>query len=336
MVVLEGHQVGFGASGRNGGWVLGKLSGTRSAWRARGGPDGARAMVRAIQDTVGEIGAVVEREGIDCDWRHSGTLTVAQSEVQLQRLRATADSERRELGEDLAWQLLDADGLAARVHVDGGQGALYTPHCARVQPARLVEGLAAAVERAGAVIYEGSPVTAISPRLARTPAGLVRARHVLRATEGYTADLPGEHRALLPMNSSMIVTEPLDAATWARLGWDAAETMLDGSHLYTYSQHTADGRIAIGGRGVPYRYGSRTDREDAVPARTVTELRERLHLAVPEPGRRPRRPRLARCARRVPGLVPDGWSGSRHRARLRGRIRRGGGGGEQPRRTDAA
>ncbi|MGA9858256.1 MAG: FAD-dependent oxidoreductase, partial [Solirubrobacteraceae bacterium] len=100
VVVLEGHQVGFGASGRNGGWVLGKLSGTRSAWRARGGPDGARAMVRAIQDTVGEIGAVVEREGIDCDWRHSGTLTVAQSEVQLQRLRATADSERRELGED--------------------------------------------------------------------------------------------------------------------------------------------------------------------------------------------------------------------------------------------
>ena len=60
------------------------------------------------------------------------------------------------------------------------------------------------------------------------------------------------------MNSSMIVTEPIDEAAWGQIGWDGAETMLDGSHLYTYSQRTADGRIAIGGRGVPYRFGSRT------------------------------------------------------------------------------
>ena len=78
------------------------------------------------------------------------------------------------------------------------------------------------------------------------------------------------------MNSSMIVTESLPEEEWERIGWDGAETMLDGSHLYTYSQRTADGRIAIGGRGVPYRFGSRTDREGPVPGRTVEELRARL------------------------------------------------------------
>ena len=281
VVVLEGRQVGFGASGRNGGWVLGKLSGTVAAWRARGGRDAPRAMVRAIQQTVEEIGAVVALENIECDWVHGGTVIVAQSDTQLARLHAQAEAERRELGEDLAWQLLDAEEMNRRVRVDGARGGLSSPHCARVQPARLVDGLAAAVERAGATIYEQSRVTKVEPGLAVTRGGDVRARFVLRATEGYTADLPGEHRALLPMNSSMIVTEPLPESEWARIGWDGAETMLDGSHLYTYSQRTADGRIAIGGRGVPYRFGSRTDREGPVPARTVEELRARLTALFP-------------------------------------------------------
>ena len=281
VVVLEARHVGFGASGRNGGWVLGAVSGSTAAWRARGGPDGPRAMTRAIQATVDEIGRVVEAEGIDCDWRRGGSLTVAQSETQMARLRAQAARQREVVGEDLAWEVLDAGGLAARMRIGDGQGALFTPHCARVQPAKLVDGLAAAAERAGAVIHEHTPVTDIAPGLAQAPTGQVRARYVLRATEGYTADLPGKHRVLLPMNSSMIATEPLDAATWAQIGWDGAETLLDGSHLYTYSQRTGDGRIAIGGRGVPYRFGSRTDREGPVPERTIEDLRGRLRALFP-------------------------------------------------------
>jgi glycine/D-amino acid oxidase-like deaminating enzyme len=281
VVVLEARHVGFGASGRNGGWVLGKLSGTPEAWAARGGTGAARAMVGAIQATVGEIGAAVEREGIDCDWEHGGTLIVAQSEPQLARLRDTRAAERRWLGDELAWELVDQPALESRLRVQGGRGGLFSPHCARVQPAKLVDGLARAAERAGATIHESSAVTAISSGTAQTEGGRVRARYVLRATEGYTADLPGEHRALLPMNSSMIVTEPLDDGAWATIGWKGAETLLDGSHLYTYSQRTADGRIAIGGRGVPYRFGSRTDREGPVPARTVEELRGRLRALFP-------------------------------------------------------
>src|ERR1700722_12084592 len=201
VVVLEAQHVGFGASGRNGGWVLGKLSGSSDAWRARGGPDAARTMVRAIQQTVEEVGTVVARERIECDWRHGGTVTVAQSALQLDRLRATAADERAELGDDLAWQLLGAEELAERLEVAGARGGLYSPHCARVQPARLVDGLAAAAERGGAIIHESTAVKAIEPGLAATAGGSVRARYLLRATEGYTADLPGEHRTLLPMNS---------------------------------------------------------------------------------------------------------------------------------------
>ena len=126
------------------------------------------------------------------------------------------------------------------------------------------------------MIYEGSRAVELQAGLVRTVSGSVRARCVVLATEGYTPDLPGRRRSLLPLNSAMIATEPLDEEVWRELRWQQAETLLDGSHLYTYSQRTGDGRIAIGGRGVPYRFGSRTDREGPVPRETVQELHERL------------------------------------------------------------
>lgn len=279
VVVLEAEHVGFGASGRNGGWVFGKVSGSLEAWRRRGRQDAPGAMAAAIQRTVSEIGTAIEREQIDCDWFHGGTLTVARSRAQLARLGAELE-RLRQAGEN-GWRLLDARELQQRVTIDQGLGALFTPHCARVQPAKLAVGLAQAAERRGAVIHEGSPVQKIEPHAVSTGAGRVSARHVVIATEAYTANLPGRHRALLPLNSAMIVTEPIGEEVWGELGWAGAETLLDGSHLYTYSQRTADGRVAIGGRGIPYRFGSRTDREGPVPGQTVGELRERLAAMFP-------------------------------------------------------
>ncbi len=276
VVVLERAVAGFGASGRNGGWVLGAVSGSRAGWVERGGREGALALERAIQQTVDEVGRVVEAEGIDCDFVKGGTLVVAQSELELERLRAQLAADR-EFGLGEADRvLLDADALAERVRVRGGLGALFSPHCARVQPAKLVRGLAEAAERAGATLYERTPALALEPGRVPTPAGEVRARWVVRATEAYTADLPGLRRLLAPVNSAMIATEPLPAHAWQELGWGGCETMLDGRRLYTYLQRTADGRIALGGRGVPYLYGSRTAREEPPPAATIEGLRRRL------------------------------------------------------------
>jgi glycine/D-amino acid oxidase-like deaminating enzyme len=269
VVVLEREVAGFGASGRNGGWVLGDVStGTRQ--RAAAGEAAIAALERAAQETVDEVGAACAREGIDCDFVKGGSLTVAQTAPQLERLRAAPRGE-----------LLDLADAAARVRVAGLRGARYTPHCARVQPAKLARGLAAAIERHGATIHEGTPALDIAPRAVRTPYGSVRARWVVRATEGYTAALPGLARALLPLSSSMIVTEPLDAETWAQIGWEGRETLDDAAHAYIYAQRTADGRIAIGGRGRPYRFGSSTDRAGEIPDATVRQLRARLTRLFP-------------------------------------------------------
>jgi glycine/D-amino acid oxidase-like deaminating enzyme len=269
VVVLEREVAGFGASGRNGGWVLGEIS-TGSRQREAAGPAAIAALQSAVQEAVDEVGAACEREGIDCDFFKGGSLSVAQTEPQLARLREAPRGE-----------LLPLEEAQARVNVAGLRGARYTPYCARVQPAKLARGLAETIERHGVTIFERTPALAIEPRSVRTPRGNVRARWIVRATEGYTGALPGLHRALLPLSSSMIVTEPLDAATWAQIGWEGRETIDDAAHHYCYLQRTADDRIAIGGRGRPYRYGSGTDRAGEIPETTVQQLRGRLARLFP-------------------------------------------------------
>ena len=131
-------------------------------------------------------------------------------------------------------------------------------------------------------IYERSPVSRIEPGRATTPLGTVTAPIVLRATEGFTADLPGLRRRWLPMNSSMIVTDPIPEARWQDIGWDGYETVGDTAHGFFYAQRTVDGRIAIGGRSVPYRYASRGDVDGQVPNRTVRNLTAVLHDVLPQ------------------------------------------------------
>jgi glycine/D-amino acid oxidase-like deaminating enzyme len=269
VVVLEREVAGFGASGRNGGWVLGEIS-TGTHMRAAAGEPAIDQLQRAARETVDEVGEACAREGIDCDFVKGGSLTVAQTAPQLERIKKTGRGE-----------LLDAEEAAARVNVAGVRGARFTPDCARVQPAKLARGLAQVVERHGATIYERTPALNVEPRTVTNPTGTVTARWVIRATEGYTGALPGLHRALLPLSSSMIVTEPLDAATWAQIGWEGRETLDDAAHHYCYLQRTADNRIAIGGRGRPYRFGSSTDRAGEIPDTTVHQLRGRLARLFP-------------------------------------------------------
>jgi glycine/D-amino acid oxidase-like deaminating enzyme len=123
----------------------------------------------------------------------------------------------------------------------------------------LVRGLAAAVERHGVVLHEGTEVVDVRPRRVVTRAGTVAADIVLVATEGYTPQLPGRRRDLAPVYSLMLATEPLPAAVWQQIGLDDRATFADHRHLTVYGQRTWDGRIAFGGRGAPYHFGSRVD-----------------------------------------------------------------------------
>ena len=285
VIVLDAAFAGFGASGRNGGWLTAALPGSRDRY-ARGprGRVGVLDMQRQLQQAVDEVAAVCAAEGVDADLVKGGSLSVAVTAAQHQRLRDALRSDRAWGLEEADVRYLGPDELSDRIILPNAHGALFTPHCARLQPARLVAGLAGAVERGGVTIYEATPVTRIEPHRARTVFGDVTARYVLRATEGFTARLPGQRRALLPMNSSMIVTEPLGDDVWREIGWSGCETLGDEAHVYMYAQRTADGRIAIGGRGVPYRFGSGIDHRGATQPGTAQALTRTLRALLPQVG----------------------------------------------------
>ena len=273
ITVLEQKFCGYGASGRNGGWLYNGIAG-RDRYAKLHGHEAAVRLQKAMNDTVDEVVRAVGEEGFDAGLHKGGVLEVARTPAQLARLRAFHEHELSYGEKDR--ELYGARETAERIRVADAVGSSWTPHGARVQPVKLVKGLAAAVEALGVTVHEQTPVTEIRPKHAVTPYGTVRAPYVLRCTEGFTAALKGQRRTWLPMNSSMIATEPLTDAQWAAIGWEGRQTLGDMAHAYMYAQRTADGRIALGGRGVPYRFGSRTDNDGRTQAATVEALREIL------------------------------------------------------------
>ena len=276
IVVLEDERAGYGASARNGGWLTGFFSGPARAYERRRGRAAYAALQREMFATVHEVAQVLARERIDAELVEGGQLDVALHAAQATRLREHVRELRSYGFAECDLRELSREELQARVRVAGAQLATYSPHAARVHPAKLLSGLAQVVERSGVAIYEHTPVRALRPGEAQTDVGAVRARWVVRATEGYTASLRGLRRALVPMNSSIVVTEPLPASAWSEIGWDGRELLGDAAHVFAYLQRTADGRIAIGGRGVPYRFGSRTDGDGHTASATVQALRAKL------------------------------------------------------------
>jgi glycine/D-amino acid oxidase-like deaminating enzyme len=273
VTVLEQKFCGYGASGRNGGWLYNGIAG-RDRYAALHGHEAAVRLQKAMNETVDEVVAVAAAEGIDADLHKGGVLEVATTPAQLARLKAFHEHELSYGEKDR--ELYGAGETRERIRVADAVGGTWTPHGARLHPVKLVKGLVAAVTALGVDIHESTPVTEIRPQHAVTPYGTVRASYVLRCTEGFTANLKGQKRTWLPMNSSMIATEPLTAEQWASVGWEGRETLGDMAHAYMYAQRTADGRIALGGRGVPYRFGSRTDNDGRTQEATVEALREIL------------------------------------------------------------
>ena len=200
-------------------------------------------------------------------------MVLARSAPQLARARAEAD-EYHEFGFDL--DLLDAFAASDRLAATDVLGATFTPHCAAIAPAKLARGLADVVARQGARLYERTPVTAVAPHTVRTGGGTVRSDVVVRATEGYTARLDGMRRAIAPVYSLIIATEPMSEQVWDRIGLRHRETFSDHRHLIIYGQRTADGRMVFGGRGAPYHFASRIEAGfDRVP-RVFDELHRTL------------------------------------------------------------
>jgi glycine/D-amino acid oxidase-like deaminating enzyme len=259
VAVVEREIAGFGASGRNGGWCYPGFPVSPGLLRERFGIEAARAVSRAMYETVDEIERVIGEEGIDAQWQRGGALRLARGEHQRPAIEEAYRSLEA-LGLADRYELLDAGQTAEKVRVTNAVASLFNPKGASIHPARLVRGLARAVERRGGVIFEQTPVVdyegGTRPRLL-TPRGDVWARTLVLAGEAYGQELPKLRRTLVPMYSLIVLTEPLAESDWAQIGWRHRELVASSRMSVDYLNRTADGRILFGGRGAPYKIRSR-------------------------------------------------------------------------------
>ena len=247
---------------------------TAGGLEKRFGAEAARNLLLAMRASVDEVGRVCSEEKIDARFHKGGVLTLARGQHQLPGIR----SDLRDLSAAGACR-----SLPATQRRRSQRNAFASPMCmadcirrdgASLHPARLVRGLARAVEARGGVIYEQTPVTAFKPGSLITPGGELRAkRAIVLAGEAYLTRLPRLHRALLPVYSLISLTEPLTAGQWSQIGWQGGESVSSTRNTVVYLTRTPDGRILFGSRGAPYAFGSKiTDQQDTHEA-TVKMIR---------------------------------------------------------------
>jgi glycine/D-amino acid oxidase-like deaminating enzyme len=257
IVVIESEQIGFGGSGRNGGWCSAFLPMSPAEMSAQHGEQAMRFIQQEMFDTIDEIERITTTEKIYCAFRKGGTLTSASNSAHVERIQNYVRDWHSAGFDDTVMRWENASQLRERINVRKTYGGMFSPHCAAIDPFALVTGLANAVERLGVTIYERSHVTMISPHQVITQNATVRAKWVVQAIESFASQMRQTKRNIAPVYSLMVATEPLSPDRWKEIGWTANETFADGRNMVTYAQRTADGRIAFGGRGAPYHFGSR-------------------------------------------------------------------------------
>jgi glycine/D-amino acid oxidase-like deaminating enzyme len=242
----------------------------------RFGAKAARDLLLAMRASVDEIGRVCCEEKIDARFHKGGILTLARGSHQLPGIRSTYASYDR-LGLADRYRMLSPEEAAERIRVNDVHGGLYTPDGASLHPARLVRGLARAVEARGGVIYEQTPVTGFKPGSLITAGGELRAKlAIVLAGEVYLTRLPRLHRALLPAYSLISLTEPLTAGQWSQIGWQNGESVASMRNTVVYLTKTQDGRILFGSRGAPYAFGSKITDEQDIHGATVAMIQRSL------------------------------------------------------------
>jgi glycine/D-amino acid oxidase-like deaminating enzyme len=254
--IFEAETVGFGASGRNGGWCMGEAYGLDAYESDPARRDAGMRLRREMFNTVDEVGRICQAEDIDCHFAKGGWLTVAhlpfhagQIQKQIAAKHALGFTE-----DDYRW--LPPEEARSRISIAEAHGAGYSRHCAVIQPARLARGLGEVVREKGVRIYERTAATSLQPGLVTTNRGQIKASVILRATEGYTASLKGHKRNLMPLYSMVTATEPLPENVWSNIGLSQREVFGDPRRLVIYGQRTLDDRLVLGGRA-GYYFGSK-------------------------------------------------------------------------------
>ncbi|ADI12867.1 putative FAD-dependent oxidoreductase [Streptomyces bingchenggensis BCW-1] len=284
VVLLEGQEIGWAASGRNGGFCAASLTHGLGNGLARW-PGEQAELERLGHRNLDEIEAAVARYGIDCDFERTGEIDVATEPHQIEELRETAELTAR-LGV-AEQEFLDRDAVRAEVDSPTFLAGLWDRKgVAMVHPAKLAWGLKRACAELGVRIYEHTPAERLTSAGAAmavcTPYGRVRARQVALATNAFPALVRRVRPYVVPVYDHALMTEPLTEEQLGAIGWKRRQGLSDTNNHFHYFRITADHRILWGGYDIIYRYGGRVRAEyDHHPA-TYRTLAQNFFRCFPQ------------------------------------------------------
>ena len=262
VAVLESEVIGYGASGRNGGFSMTLFGLEPAITKLLFGQQRTVEAHRYMERAVDYVDALVKEHNLQSDYWFPGFLRVATTPGYVKRiqhdLKILSDMGIR----GIEW--LDADRVRAEVNSPLFLGAWWEPRCGLLNPAKQVRELKRLAQQFGAVIYEHTPVTEIlrgGRFTLRTPGGLVRADKIVLATNAYSHLIPQLKSKQAPVFTHMVVTEPLTPQQLAPIGWKNRQGLEDARNLVHYFRLTIDNRLAMGGSDVTMAYGRDLDRD---------------------------------------------------------------------------
>jgi len=260
VAVLEAEVIGYGASGRNGGFSMPLLGWDITYLVYLFKERGIRAH-HFMLDCVRRTKEVVEKEKMECDLEYNGLLVLAMNDFQMRQLESNMRYFEKAGCDDV--ELLSGKAFEDRLNSSWHVGALYEPETEILNPAKLAREFKRVIEGQGVEVYERSPVGRLTPGktalIETSGGGRVRARKVVLALNAFGQRLRVRPFTYAPMYTYIILTEPLSDGLWDEVGWRGREGIEDKRQLVHYMRPTVDNRILIGGRDAPYYFGNKAE-----------------------------------------------------------------------------
>jgi glycine/D-amino acid oxidase-like deaminating enzyme len=256
VAVLEASVVGFGASGRNGGFNMTLFGLEPAVTKALFGQQRTVEAHRYMERAVDYVRDLVARHGLQSDYEHPGFLRVATTPGFVRRIQHDLEILTRMGITGLEWW--EAGRLQSAVRSPLALGAWWEPRCGLLNPAKQARELKRLAIQAGADVFEHTPVLAVErgPRfILHTPSGTLSAAHVVFATNAYSHLFPELRARETAAFTHMVVTQPLTPAQQEAIGWAGRQGIEDARNFVHYLRLTADQRIAIGGSDVSLTFG---------------------------------------------------------------------------------
>ena len=272
IAIFEKEYVGFGASGRNGGWASAEYPTSNKRLIKEHGIESYKALRDAITKSIDEIGQIAKQNNWQINYAKGGSLVFARNKAQLSRISGELDNEHTFLNKSQTQEL---------INIPSALGAVYTPHCAALNPFELARSLGSYLEGIGVEIYEKSAVTKILDKKLEINGYEITCPISIRATEAFTPRSWMGNRQI-PIYSLMVATEPLPSDVIIQIRNNQRATFQEACHLITYAQITGDNRLAIGGRGVRYKLFSRLSERSEIDNRMHSALERRAKSWFPQ------------------------------------------------------